>query len=138
VLHWSPAHLKQRGHLEGNHHIIDALLQPSCAWRKAARQLCVHRISTSQHITQSLDTAVRPAVPYIAPSTTKMPVLQYFALRGRGEVIRLAMAYKGIELEEQAVDYKAMKTDAAAYPFAQCPRCALATCSGVASLSRIL
>jgi hypothetical protein len=52
-----------------------------------------------------------------------MPVLEYFAVRGRGEVIRLALAYKGIELEEKAVDYQAMKTDLAAYPFGQCPRC---------------
>merc|ERR1711879_528708 len=49
--------------------------------------------------------------------------LQYFPLRGRGEVIRLALAYKGIEYVEEPIDYQAMKSAAgsAEHPFGQAP-----------------
>jgi hypothetical protein len=52
-----------------------------------------------------------------------MPTLHYFPVRGRGEMLRLAYLYKGIELEEVAVDFNAMKSDLALYPFGQSPRC---------------
>jgi hypothetical protein len=42
--------------------------------------------------------------------------------RGRGEMIRIAYAYKGIELDEVAVDFAAMKGCGPEYPFGQCPR----------------
>lgn len=56
-----------------------------------------------------------------------MPTLHYFPVRGRGEMLRLAYAYKGIALEEVSVDFNAMKTDLALYPFGQSPRYACGT-----------
>jgi glutathione S-transferase len=48
--------------------------------------------------------------------------LHYFPLRGRGEVIRLALELRGVQYAEQAPDYAAMKQDQDAFPFGQCPR----------------
>ena len=41
---------------------------------------------------------------------------------GRAEPLRLALAAKGVEYEDVAVDYAEMKSDRGAYAFAQCPR----------------
>jgi glutathione S-transferase len=51
------------------------------------------------------------------------PTLEYFACRGRGEVLRLLWAQQGIEYKEVAINYEAMKAGAgsAAYPFGQSP-----------------
>jgi hypothetical protein len=45
-----------------------------------------------------------------------------YSAAGRAEPIRLALVAKGIEYEEQTVDYAAMKRDSDKYPFLQCPR----------------
>ncbi|KAL4422233.1 hypothetical protein ABPG77_009708 [Micractinium sp. CCAP 211/92] len=50
------------------------------------------------------------------------PQLYYFAIRGRGEPIRLALAALNIEWEECGVDYPLMKSDLQQFPFTQCPR----------------
>ena len=57
----------------------------------------------------------------IVSAMTK-PTLHYFELRGRGEVVRLAFALKGVDFNIVPVDFMAMKSDATAYPFGQCPR----------------
>lgn len=49
------------------------------------------------------------------------PTLHYFPLRGRGEVIRLALSAAGVDFDEKLVDYAAMKSDLKSYPFGQCP-----------------
>lgn len=48
--------------------------------------------------------------------------LYYFPLRGRAEVIKLALAAKNVDFDVQPVDYAAMKSDLKAYHFGQCPR----------------
>ena len=48
-----------------------------------------------------------------------MPTLHYWPLRGRGEMVRLAYAYAGVELEEEPIDFAAMKNDLLQYPFGQ-------------------
>lgn len=48
--------------------------------------------------------------------------LFYPPVRGRGEVIRLALHHLGVEYEELAVDRAQMKTDLDAFPFGQVPR----------------
>ena len=45
--------------------------------------------------------------------------LHYFPPRGRAEVIRLALELRGVQYEEQVVDYAAMKQDQDAFPFGQ-------------------
>ncbi|KAL4443462.1 hypothetical protein ABPG75_011199 [Micractinium tetrahymenae] len=50
------------------------------------------------------------------------PQLYYFAIRGRGEPARLALAALDIEWEECGVDYQLMKSDLTQFPFTQCPR----------------
>jgi len=52
-----------------------------------------------------------------------MPTLQYFNLRGRGEVIRLLLAHVGTEYDEEGIDYQEMKKQAGseAFPFGQAP-----------------
>lgn len=50
------------------------------------------------------------------------PTIHYFNLRGRAEVMRLAFSLKGVDFTMVPVDYAAMKSDSAAYPFGQCPR----------------
>lgn len=49
-------------------------------------------------------------------------IIYYFPLRGRVEVLKLMCAAKGLAFEMRDVDYGAMKSDRAQYPFAQCPR----------------
>ena len=51
------------------------------------------------------------------------PTLKYFNLRGRGEVIRLLFAYKGVEYNEEGIDYQAMKSASGSeeFPFGQAP-----------------
>jgi glutathione S-transferase P len=49
------------------------------------------------------------------------PVLNYFPLRGRGEVIRLILHYKNIEYDEVVTDYAAMKANKDDFPFGQVP-----------------
>lgn len=51
-----------------------------------------------------------------------MKLVYFKTLRGLGEMVRLAMAAGGIDFEEEAVDYQAMKTNLDEYPFAQCPK----------------
>lgn len=46
----------------------------------------------------------------------------HHAVAGRGEVVRLAMAYLNVPLVEEVVEYEAMKQDLARYPCSQCPR----------------
>lgn len=48
--------------------------------------------------------------------------LHYFPLRGRGEVIRLALSAKNEPYNEELVNFQNMKDDQEAYPFGQCPR----------------
>ena len=52
------------------------------------------------------------------------PTLHYFNLRGRAEVMKLALEYSGVAYDVAPVDFAAMKSDREHYPFAQCPRCA--------------
>eukprot|EP00878_Enallax_costatus_P026863 GHUV01028867.1.p1 GENE.GHUV01028867.1~~GHUV01028867.1.p1 ORF type:complete len:179 (+),score=25.99 GHUV01028867.1:2-538(+) len=48
--------------------------------------------------------------------------IYYFPIRGRGEVLKLLCAAKGIEFEVKDFDYQQMKSDRQQYPFGQCPR----------------
>lgn len=48
--------------------------------------------------------------------------LFYPPVRGRGEVIRLALHHTGVEYEELSVDRAQMKTNLDAFPFGQVPR----------------
>lgn len=48
--------------------------------------------------------------------------LFYPPVRGRGEVIRLALHHAGVEYEELSVDRAQMKTNLDAFPFGQVPR----------------
>ena len=48
--------------------------------------------------------------------------LFYPPVRGRGEVIRLALHQAGVDYEELSVDRAQMKTDLDAFPFGQVPR----------------
>ena len=50
------------------------------------------------------------------------PVIHYFPLRGRAEVMRLALKLVGVEYQEVMVDRAQMKSDLSTYPFGQCPR----------------
>lgn len=50
------------------------------------------------------------------------PVIHYFPLRGRAEVMRLALKLVGVEYQEVMVDRAEMKSDLSIYPFGQCPR----------------
>lgn len=50
------------------------------------------------------------------------PQLHYFPLRGRGDVIRIALSYAKVEWEEVAVNRDEMKANRDLYPFGQCPR----------------
>lgn len=54
-------------------------------------------------------------------SDSSKPTLVYFNLRGRGDVIRLALAQTGVDWAEEGVDYAAMKQGGADFPFAQAP-----------------
>ena len=51
------------------------------------------------------------------------PTLFYFPLRGRGETIRIALSYKGVEWNEVVPEYAALKAGAgsADFPFGQLP-----------------
>jgi glutathione S-transferase len=61
--------------------------------------------------------------PLTHKHTSMAVTLKYFALRGRGEPIRLALVASGAEWTEEGVDYAAMKAGAgtADYPFGQVP-----------------
>jgi len=50
------------------------------------------------------------------------PTIQYFNIRGRAEVMRIALAYKNVDYDVVPVDYPAMKADTITYPFGQVPR----------------
>lgn len=47
--------------------------------------------------------------------------LIYFPIRGRGEMIRLALVYAGVDYEDESVDYQVMKADPVKFPFGQVP-----------------
>mmetsp|Transcript_8617 Transcript_8617/g.12858 ORF Transcript_8617/g.12858 Transcript_8617/m.12858 type:complete len:224 (-) Transcript_8617:128-799(-) len=49
------------------------------------------------------------------------PILKYFSLRGRGDVIRIALSLTGEEWDEQPVDYALMKQAGPDYPYGQAP-----------------
>mmetsp|Transcript_2796 Transcript_2796/g.6455 ORF Transcript_2796/g.6455 Transcript_2796/m.6455 type:complete len:224 (-) Transcript_2796:224-895(-) len=49
------------------------------------------------------------------------PVIVYWPLRGRAEVMRLALSLANQDWIEQTVDYAAMKSDKEAFPFGQAP-----------------
>eukprot|EP00798_Chlamydomonas_sp_ICE-L_P015212 gene15212-21289_t len=55
-------------------------------------------------------------------SSAMTPKLCYWPLKGRGEVIRLSLAHKGVAYEEVVVDRDEMKNNRETYPFGQCPR----------------
>ncbi|KXZ45600.1 hypothetical protein GPECTOR_53g93 [Gonium pectorale] len=50
------------------------------------------------------------------------PKIVYFPVRGRAEVMKLAIAYGGEDFELELVNYEDMKKDTDAYKFGQCPR----------------
>ena len=52
-------------------------------------------------------------------STT--PKLVYFGLRGRGDVIRMALEQSDSEWTEEGIDYAVMKQGGPNFPFAQAP-----------------
>jgi glutathione S-transferase len=57
----------------------------------------------------------------IIMSDYSKPTLVYFNLRGRGDVIRLALSQAGVDWAEEGVDYAAMKQGGPDFPFAQAP-----------------
>uniref|UniRef100_A0A7S0WFA7 glutathione transferase n=1 Tax=Chlamydomonas leiostraca TaxID=1034604 RepID=A0A7S0WFA7_9CHLO len=50
------------------------------------------------------------------------PTIYYFNIRGRAEVMKLALEYAKVAYEIGLVDYQTMKADKEHYPFGQCPR----------------
>ncbi|GFR46113.1 hypothetical protein Agub_g7601 [Astrephomene gubernaculifera] len=50
------------------------------------------------------------------------PVIHYFPIRGRAEVLRLAIVAGGDDFDTVDVNYQEMKSDREKYPFGQCPR----------------
>eukprot|EP00603_Paraphysomonas_imperforata_P005171 CAMPEP_0114430280 /NCGR_PEP_ID=MMETSP0103-20121206/9955_1 /TAXON_ID=37642 ORGANISM="Paraphysomonas imperforata, Strain PA2" /NCGR_SAMPLE_ID=MMETSP0103 /ASSEMBLY_ACC=CAM_ASM_000201 /LENGTH=227 /DNA_ID=CAMNT_0001599713 /DNA_START=34 /DNA_END=717 /DNA_ORIENTATION=- len=54
-------------------------------------------------------------------SDSSKPTLVYFNLRGRGDVIRLALSQTGVDWAEESIDYAVMKQGGPDFPFAQAP-----------------
>lgn len=50
------------------------------------------------------------------------PVIHYFPIRGRAEVLRLAIVAGGDDFDTVDVNYTEQKADREKYPFGQCPR----------------
>ncbi|GLC45693.1 hypothetical protein PLESTB_001316100 [Pleodorina starrii] len=50
------------------------------------------------------------------------PVIHYFPIRGRAEVLRLAIVAGGDDFDTVDVNYAEQKGDREKYPFGQCPR----------------
>lgn len=58
----------------------------------------------------------------MSSTESTISTLTYFAIRGRGEPIRLVFAALGKPCNEDPVDMKIMKSDASVFPFGQVPR----------------
>ncbi|KXZ45605.1 hypothetical protein GPECTOR_53g98 [Gonium pectorale] len=50
------------------------------------------------------------------------PVIHYFPIRGRAEVLKLAIVAGGGDFDTVDVNYQEQKTNRSLYPFGQCPR----------------
>ncbi|GLC39874.1 hypothetical protein PLESTB_001311600 [Pleodorina starrii] len=65
--------------------------------------------------------SVQPAAAYHQQSTMA-PKIIYFPVRGRAEVMKLAIVASGDDFELEQVNFQDMKAHPELYPFGQCPR----------------